>query len=292
MVQVARVAPKLLENSTPLVIDFFQSQRHPDGGFCNRAGEPDIYYSVFGIEGFQSLQQSLPEEWLRSYVESFGTGDKLDLVHLSCLARCWGGLSIQSRQDCPTEVLAARILEHRTPDGGYDILPGSQEGNLYGCFLAIGAFEDVGYPIPHTDSLTGFISGLRDPQGGFFNSRAMPVSLVPQTAAAVTLLRHLGARCDDPRVGEWILSCFHPQGGFRAGTDITIPDLLSTATALHALASLKIELGAGVDLCLDFIDSLWTNRGGFYGHWEDTHADVEYTYYGLLALGHLSLLSP
>ena len=29
--------------------------------------------------------------------------------------------------------------------------------------------------------------------------------------------------------------------------------------------------------CLDFIDSLWTNRGGFYGHWEDDILDCEYT---------------
>ena len=31
--------------------------------------------------------------------------------------------------------------------------------------------------------------------------------------------------------------------------------------------------------CLDFIDSLWTNRGGFYGHWSDDAIDTEYTYY-------------
>jgi len=33
---------------------------------------------------------------------------------------------------------------------------------------------------------------------------------------------------------------------------------------------------------------LWTNRGGFYGNWLDDTLDCEYTYYGLLALGHLS----
>ena len=40
--------------------------------------------------------------------------------------------------------------------------------------------------------------------------------------------------------------------------------------------------------CLDFIDSLWTNRGGFYGHWSDDAIDTEYTYYALLSLGHLT----
>ena len=41
--------------------------------------------------------------------------------------------------------------------------------------------------------------------------------------------------------------------------------------------------------CLDFVDSLWTNRGGFFGTWADDAVDCEYTYYALLALGHLSL---
>ena len=41
--------------------------------------------------------------------------------------------------------------------------------------------------------------------------------------------------------------------------------------------------------CLDFIDTLWMNEGGFCGSWLDQALDCEYTYYGLLALGHLSL---
>jgi hypothetical protein len=41
--------------------------------------------------------------------------------------------------------------------------------------------------------------------------------------------------------------------------------------------------------CLDFIDSLWSAAGGFHGNWADDTLDPEYTYYGLLALGHLAL---
>jgi hypothetical protein len=41
---------------------------------------------------------------------------------------------------------------------------------------------------------------------------------------------------------------------------------------------------------MDFMDSLWNaSAGGFHGHWADEFVDAEYTYYGLLALGHLSL---
>jgi hypothetical protein len=52
-----------------------------------------------------------------------------------------------------------------------------------------------------------------------------------------------------------------------------------------------VPIGGLREPCLDFVDSLWTNRGGFYGTWADDAADCEYTYYALLALGHLSLPS-
>ena len=39
---------------------------------------------------------------------------------------------------------------------------------------------------------------------------------------------------------------------------------------------------------MGFLDTLWTAAGGFHGPWADDHLDVEYTFYGLLALGHLS----
>jgi hypothetical protein len=42
------------------------------------------------------------------------------------------------------------------------------------------------------------------------------------------------------------------------------------------------------ETCLDFLDTLWTSRGAFCGSWLETAPDCEYTYYGLLALGHLS----
>ena len=79
------------------------------------------------------------------------------------------------------------------------------------------------------------------------------------------------------------------RGGFLAVPEAPIPDLLSTATALHALAGMQVDFSGIKERCIDFVDSLWTNRGSFYGNWTDDMLDTEYTYYGLLALGHLSL---
>ena len=58
--------------------------------------------------------------------------------------------------------------------------------------------------------------------------------------------------------------------------------------ALHALAGLHVEIDFLRESCLDFIDTLWTGQG-FCGNWADDVVDSEYSYYGLLALGHLSV---
>ena len=109
------------------------------------------------------------------------------------------------------------------------------------------------------------------------------------TAGAVTLIHHLGFPVNSS-VGDWILSQTHPEGGFLAVPGAPLPDLLSTATALHALSCIERRIPSIIhERCLDFIDTLWNAEGGFHGHWADDDLDPEYTYYGLLALGHLSL---
>ena len=108
------------------------------------------------------------------------------------------------------------------------------------------------------------------------------------TAAATTLLRHVGMPLA-PTVAEWLAARHCAQGGCVAAPVVLVPDLLSTATALHALGGLQYDLRDIKEPCLDFVDSLWTNEGGFHGHWADESLDCEYTFYGLLALGHLSL---
>ena len=74
----------------------------------------------------------------------------------------------------------------------------------------------------------------------------------------------------------------------RPDRDIT-DHVAEDSDAARALSGMKADLGDRKEPCLDFVDSLWSARGGFVGSWEDDALDCEYTYYGLLALGHLSL---
>jgi prenyltransferase beta subunit len=286
MLQVARLSRKPLAEAASQVATFLRSQQNRDGGFRDRDGKSDLYYTVFGLEGLIALQEQLPVDVATRYLESFGAGDDLDLVHRSCLARAWACLPPE-RRSTPTDAILNGIERFRAADGGYHAIPGAGRGTVYGCYLALGAYQDLNRPVPAADEMLRCIESLRAADGGYSNQEEMDFGVTPATAAAVMLLRQLGKQ-PDPQVGDWLLRQFSAQGGFLAMPDAPMPDLLSTATALHALVALHVDLDPIRELCLDFIDSLWVNRGGFHGNWTDNELDVEYTLYGLLALGHLS----
>jgi len=287
MLQVARLAPKLLGDSAESVAAFLLSLLNDDGGFGGRDGTSDLYYTVFGLEGLLALQCNLPVDQSADYLRTFGDGSELDFVHLTCLARCWAALPPPYREEAPRAALLGRLEDFRSADGGFEAEPAASYGTVYGCFLALGAYQDLRAEMPHAERMLECVQSLRAADGSYSNQRDSPVGQTPATAAAATLLRNLGQPVD-ASVADWLLARCHEQGGFVAVPDAPLPDLLSTATALHALTGQHRELAAIQEPCLDFIDTLWSSRGGFFGHWEDDTLDCEYTYYGLLALGHLS----
>src|SRR6185503_2519399 len=96
MLQVARLAPKLLGDSAPLVEKFLRSQQNDDGGFKDRSGRSDLYYTVFGLEGLLAVERQRPTfniqhstpnvqcsevagvfEKVKVFLSSFWSGDNL-----------------------------------------------------------------------------------------------------------------------------------------------------------------------------------------------------------------------
>jgi prenyltransferase beta subunit len=288
MLQVARLAPKQLGDSADLVAGFLRSRMNPDGGFQDRAGNSDLYYSVFGLEGLMALRADVPFGQIRDYLLRHGNGESLDFIHLACLARCWAGLPRELRSGMPSHAILQRMETFKSADGGYAAEPGQADGTVYGCFVVMGTYQDCEQELPDPAGMIRCVERLRADDGGFANQHDVPYGLVPATAAAITLFRQL--QHPIPReLADWLLSRCHPEGGFFATPMAPMPDLLSTATALHALSSMHASFEAVRERCLDFIDTLWTNQGAFHGSWPDDDLDCEYTYYGLLALGHLSV---
>jgi prenyltransferase beta subunit len=289
LLQVARLAPRLLGDSTDLVRAFFQRQLTSEGAGQDRSGRPDLYYTIFALAGMQALDVELPHDRLVTFLLSFGNGAGLDFVHLSALARCWAAIGQDRMPAEMDQALLARIEAFRKPDGGYEGDPRLSHGTAYGAFVALGAYQDLRRNPPSLLMLIQSLKGLETPDGAWSNVPAATAGATLATAGAVTLIRHLGFPVNE-HVGDWLLARTHPNGGFLATPHAPMPDLLSTATALHALAAMDRRLPSDVhERCLDFVDTLWSAEGGFHGHWADEQLDAEYTFYGLLALGHLSL---
>ena len=291
MLQVARLAPKALGDATDLIANFLRNQQNEDGGFKDRKGKSDLYYTVFGLDALTALQRPFDENRLRSFIEPFGDGSSLDFVHLCALARCWAALGSSERNPSRCESMANRLNGFRARDGGFNQKVGSAHGTAYGAFLGLAAYQDLGLALPEPMELVRSLKFLETDDGAWtnelFGRGPMPVGATNSTAAAVTVLRNLGVPVNQA-VGAWLLAQVRPEGGFLAIPGAPIPDLLSTATALHALSGMQTPFDRVKESCLDFIDTLWTNEGSFHGNWADEHLDCEYTCYGLLALGHLS----
>lgn len=289
MLQVARLARSVLgDDACGLVEAYVRSQQNPDGGFRDREGVSDLYYTSFAIDALTALQVPLPEDSLRRFLESkLADPAELDFVHLCCLARGFSALTNR-----PSPALLAPVYEgierYRSEDGGYNQSDDSATGSAYACFLAFGAYSDHRLALPDPDGIARCLKALEVPGGAWANDVELPIPNVPATAAAVTLSRNLRLPIP-PETPAWFLNSLHPSGGFLPFPGAPIPDLLSTAVALHALDGLQAGFGEKKERLLDFVDSLWTAAGGFHGTWDEDEFDIEYTYYGLLALGHLAL---
>lgn len=287
LLQVARLAPRLLGESMDIVRDFYSRQFNAAGAASDRAGKPDLYYTIFALAGAQATDAPAPIDNTRKWLSTFGDGESLDFVHLGALARCWAATGGASRESA--RALLKRLEDFRQPDGGYHSNPKAGFGTAYDAFVALGAYEDLGAKPPRVLELIRSLKRLETADHAWSNAPGQTIGSLNATAGAVTLITHLGFPVNQA-VGDWLMAQAHPQGGFKAVPNAPLPDLLSTATALHALACMDRRIPSGVhERCLDFIDTLWSADGGFHGHWADDFLDAEYTYYGLLALGHLSV---
>jgi hypothetical protein len=245
-----------------------------------------LYYTVFGAEALCGLSGHVDAAAMRGYLEGFGDGRGLDIVHLASLIRCWADVTDGRFEGHVRNALASRLETFRSDDGGYGGDIGSPTGTAYACFLALGACQDLCKDMSDVEGLVRCVKSLKRDNGSYANDHAVENGATATTAAAMMVLHCLG-RDIDAKTTDWMLRRCLAIGGFLAMELSPIPDMLSTATAIHALRTVGVDIEKIKGPCIDFCDSLWDVGGGFCGSWLDETVDCEYTYYGLLVLGHL-----
>ena len=109
----------------------------------------------------------------------------------------------------------------------------------------------------------------------------VPKVMTTNAVCCILAMQHQMGLQSDATAVEWLQKRQDETGGFYASEQAPIPDLLSTAVALFTLRLLEIN----VKDATPFIQAHGLDNGGFAPTLYDDYSDVEYVFYGLLALG-------
>lgn len=289
LIEAAGRSVNLLGPRTADVVRIVRQRQNPDGGFRGKGTESDLYYTGFALLSLIALKAEFDLASTIPFLESFETGEGLDLAHLAALIRQRVLVMEEPFDDAQRCAFGQQVDTFLCGDGGYHHLNAGKTGSAYGCFLAIGAYEDLDLSLPEekADGMLACIEQLRSPGGGFFNETLIPAVSVPGTAAAMMVQQTLTGRVADTDAAQWLLTCLD-EGGFRVMPIAPVADLLSTAVALHSLSAGGFDLSAIRQSCLNFVDLVWNAHLGFCANAFDPISDPEYMFYGLLSLGNLS----
>jgi hypothetical protein len=273
--QFKKISPKLLEpvlaKSVKMLDDemilemksFVISQQTSEGGFSDRAGNCDLYYSLFGYFIAESLSVTEVNEKLKKYISTTVSAGNLTGVYRYCGAILYAKLvgldevTEKLRKEIVTELLQPNIKQ---PE--------------YSSFLAILALFYLEDYINVKRVVNRYKRSL--------NLKGHPCPVV----AATAVMMGMAGNTQSVAI-EALRSFYRGHGGFAAVLRAPEEDLLSTGVALFALHFLDADIRLIKPDCLLFVDDLYLD-GGFRATSTDFITDVEYTFYGLLALGSMN----
>lgn len=269
-----RATASLGNEALALMRQFVQERMTVNGVFVDRSGKEDIYYTSFGLLLSHVLGISRNCEATRQWLDGIDS-EKLDLVHYAAYVRA---RMINEWEQSKIEFVLKNIKRKAIrPLSSFEVVPNSDAESPYAQFILYSLCEDTGNTLPHACLTPYRIEG-----GGYANRRNGKPS-TNATAAALMVARQ-SKDCLPTQDVEWLRDEQKSNGGWCAEQHTPLPDLLSTATALFALRCYGVEPRYSA---IDFIEGHWLDDGGFAATLLDDESDVEYLFYGLLALGTL-----
>ena len=248
------------------VRQFILSQQCVAGGFSDRAGNADPYYSLFGFFLAEATGLKEVNRGLRSYVEGQRNVAQKSLVNSCCL-------SVIEKE------MNAGII--RRLSGMAGIMKGflSSTGRMdrsYQYFMIFMALDGYGLNTKLTRTMVR----------PFLLKTKLNDNTSCPLLAAITVLK-LKLNIDASTEQRRIMEFFDEEKGFKAFKNSHDADLLSTAVALVSLKMANSDFRIVRHTCLRLIQENY-HDGAFIAGNDDRKTDTEYTFYGLLALGILA----
>lgn len=248
---------------------FVRSQYSAKGSFIDKSGQPDLYYTLFGWILAYILGIPSDRKKNKAYLESLDV-KHLDLIHYAAYMRL-------------------RILNSLFPIGvknlknltEFNNLPHNDPQSPYTQFIWLSLLEDTRHKIKDKKEILNSLSLYRAEKAGYMNTSDGLSATTNATVAALAVTGQLDGYRDNADI-SYLYSLQQSSGGFGAAEDSPLPDLLSTATALFMLNCYGLQPKYPA---YGFIEAHWLDSGGFSATLLEDKSDVEYTFYGLLALG-------
>ncbi len=220
------------------------------------------------------------------------------------LRRGWKRLNKDAQQQVKQYLLSQRRANGYLNAGGQVDVYYTQFGKvLEAVMLPVKAIWLPTKPLVVKES-----KGLDTIYGQFFAFLSGEKYIVPQTsdlrhltstaACCLLAMQHQTSGILDISLISWLKERQDETGGFRASEVAPVPDILSTAVALFTLRLIGEWLRVGASAGMGdhrsgmrprsasrFIEAHWLDMGSFAPTLLDKYSDVEYLFYGLLALG-------
>ena len=287
------------------------------GGFFNRRGQEELYYTAFGLRGLAILNALTPDianraitylieearqgsPW-RTAIMTTSWWDALALCEEAAGARVADAL----REESATATCHG-LNELRRDDGGWAKTNMEGNGSVYHTFLAACTYGRMDRELPEPERVDAFTRDLEQPEGGFLENRYSKRPGTNGTTAGIVLsvMRRGGGTLATAvaaagwqnlpdilkrsvtrplsRHGRFMLSLRDDdEGGFRATPNAPFADLLSTYTALFSLRTLGQLVKDVGHAAIRYARSLEAPGGGYAGFAMEELTDCEYTFYGL-----------
>ncbi len=273
MIEHLRIALNLLdEQGQGEVFRFLVSQQNTDGGFQDRGGRSDLYYSLFGLMLLRGSLLNHPKGDLvddsrvlhqfRQFIV-YQSGLKIPgFIEQCCLSLLQKELKISYLARVKTGVKLIRLFwqERHSINLSY---------RSFVLFLTL-------------DAVLPFRRILKRISGKMLTRIEVDEHSPCSEVAAKVILRKMGNQKGESDQ-ELLRSFACETGGFTAFQHLGQPDMLSTAVALFALSFAGSDLRLLKPAGLGFIQENFVD-GAFLSGDGDQTADLEYTFYGLLAL--------
>jgi geranylgeranyl transferase type-2 subunit beta len=270
---------------------FLAASQRRDGGFSGREGESDLYYTSFALRSLFLLGElhgpsaDRAAAFLRGKLTSRETViDFLSLIYGAMLLDISAGVDVfADSADNWRDAVADTLERLRRDDGGYAKTEVGRASSTYHSFLVLLCRQLIDRPLPEPGRMIEFVLSQQSDDGGFREIRVAKRGGTNPTAAAIGVLKMLGALDRETTTATigFLAKMQTEEGGLRANTRIPIADLLSTFTGTLTLADLSgldaIDSGA----VRQYASRLEQPGGGYCGAAWDDGIDVEYTFYGL-----------